>query len=438
MVGGLLLAGCADSAARPQVERAPTISGTAQVGNRLTALPGRWRNASSARFRYTWQRCDARGRGCAAIAGATGRRYTVAAADLGARLRVQVRATTSGGSASARSAVGPPATLAAALGPSAGRSRYVSPGGSDAGPGTSARPWRTLGHALGELEPGDRLLLDGGTYGDAAVLETDGTPAAPITVTAAPGERPVLTARLKISADFVRVAGLLFDGPEASVYISQSQHVEFSGNEIRNVDVSGIYVGDDEGRGSDHVHILRNRIHDNGSHANLDHGIYFGNGRHAVIANNILERNLAYGIKLGPGALGALATHNTIVANGRSGIIVSGDDEDVSTGNRVTNNLLADDAEWAIRTYWESAGVGTDNVALGNLASGHPEGDYTDEFGGIRYEGNRSGPPGFAGDRALAPDSQAVDAALARWAVADDFFGRPRQGRPDVGAVERG
>jgi hypothetical protein len=70
----------------------PTVSGTAQQGQPLTAAPGAWTNRPVS-FGYQWQRCDASGAACVAIPGATGQSYNVGAADTGATLRVAVTAS---------------------------------------------------------------------------------------------------------------------------------------------------------------------------------------------------------------------------------------------------------------------------------------------------------------------------------------------------------
>jgi len=49
----------------------PTIAGTPQAGQTLTASPGQWAGAPSS-FAYQWSRCDANGGNCAPIAGAVG------------------------------------------------------------------------------------------------------------------------------------------------------------------------------------------------------------------------------------------------------------------------------------------------------------------------------------------------------------------------------
>jgi hypothetical protein len=81
----------------------PTISGTAQAGQTLTASAGTWTD-SPTNYAYQWQRCDSTGASCAAIAGSTTGSYVLAAADVGATIRVRVTATNSGGAAAATSA----------------------------------------------------------------------------------------------------------------------------------------------------------------------------------------------------------------------------------------------------------------------------------------------------------------------------------------------
>ncbi|NTG07145.1 hypothetical protein [Rhizobium rhizogenes] len=76
----------------------PTISGTARVGQVLTASPGTWSGNPAPTFTYQWQR------GTTNISGATSATYTAVTADAGQTLRVVVTATNSQGNASANSA----------------------------------------------------------------------------------------------------------------------------------------------------------------------------------------------------------------------------------------------------------------------------------------------------------------------------------------------
>ena len=80
----------------------PSVSGTAQLGQTLTAANGSW-TGSPTSFAYRWRDCDASGNACVDIAGATGSTYLLVAADVGSTLRVVVTATNAGGSTAATS-----------------------------------------------------------------------------------------------------------------------------------------------------------------------------------------------------------------------------------------------------------------------------------------------------------------------------------------------
>jgi hypothetical protein len=83
---------------------APTISGSPQVGQTLTANNGTWTGAQPITYTYHWRRCDANGASCADISGATGKTYVLTSADQGATLRVRVTGRNARGSSSTTSA----------------------------------------------------------------------------------------------------------------------------------------------------------------------------------------------------------------------------------------------------------------------------------------------------------------------------------------------
>jgi len=102
----------------PTATSAPSIAGTPTVGATLTANAGSWSDPS-ATIAYQWQRCDAAGGSCTAIAGATGSSYTPTSDDAGSQLRVEVTAVNAAGTGVADSAaVGPVAQPAPPAAPS--------------------------------------------------------------------------------------------------------------------------------------------------------------------------------------------------------------------------------------------------------------------------------------------------------------------------------
>ncbi|MDP9308751.1 MAG: DNRLRE domain-containing protein [Actinomycetota bacterium] len=89
--------------APPSNTSPPSISGTAQNGQTLSASPGNWNGTPPIGFAYQWRRCDSGGGSCADISGASGQSYTLSSADVGSTIRVTVTGSNSGGSSSASS-----------------------------------------------------------------------------------------------------------------------------------------------------------------------------------------------------------------------------------------------------------------------------------------------------------------------------------------------
>ena len=133
----------------PAPTAAPTIAGSAQVAQTLSASQGSWSNSPTA-YAYQWLRCDTGGASCGSIGGATSSNYTAASADQGVTLAVQVTASNPTGASAATSAATPVVQAAGGGGGApathvcAGRSFYVDYGsGSDSNNGTAqGTPWK--------------------------------------------------------------------------------------------------------------------------------------------------------------------------------------------------------------------------------------------------------------------------------------------------------
>jgi hypothetical protein len=119
----------------------PTTSGTAAVGQTLTADNGTWQNSPTA-YQYRWLRCDRNGNGCGPIAGATQKTYTLVAADADRTMRVRVTAVNADGATDARSA-----------------QTQVVQQSTTAAPRNTARPSVT-----GDTTVGQELTADTGTW----------------------------------------------------------------------------------------------------------------------------------------------------------------------------------------------------------------------------------------------------------------------------------
>jgi hypothetical protein len=111
----------------------PTITGTAKVGQVLTAGDGTWTGAAGATFTYQWERKGALGV-WDAIPSASARSYTLTSSDEGLPVRVKVTATVGGSSQSAYS------DPSGAVAPAGGGSGGNGSGGGGGGGGGGGKP----------------------------------------------------------------------------------------------------------------------------------------------------------------------------------------------------------------------------------------------------------------------------------------------------------
>jgi hypothetical protein len=84
----------------PKNTTEPSISGTPQQGQTLTANAGDWSGSKPIQFSYRWRRCDDKGGDCSNTS-VTSQTYALGAADVGHTLRVLVTASNSAGSSAA-------------------------------------------------------------------------------------------------------------------------------------------------------------------------------------------------------------------------------------------------------------------------------------------------------------------------------------------------
>jgi Right handed beta helix region len=305
---------------------------------------------------------------------------------------------------------------------------------------------------MDSLRPGETAYVRAGVYGvggahDSLWWTRSGTRSNPITISGYPGDgsRVILTSRVKLEGAYLRLRHVVVDRGEK--YATErgadtsDVNVWLAGvgdalerSEVRNSKMSGIFV-----TGSDDK-VLANFIHDNGRDAELDHGIYLG-GRRAVVANNVVARNIAYGLQFWPSCEACVVTSNTFVHNGKSGVLVGGP----TSGARVANNVSAYNHGYGIRVFELS---GRDNRSDENLTFANRAGDYCIDpcGGGMKVSGVFTDDPLFQsrfGRKAvsyrLRNGSPGIDLGLPEYAPGHDFKGRrrPQGAASDMGAFER-
>jgi hypothetical protein len=91
------------AATKPANTAPPRIKGRTDVGSKLKVSLGAWTGSAPITYKEQWKSCNARGKRCKNIKGATKRAFTLSGKYIGHRLVVTVRASNSAGSAVASS-----------------------------------------------------------------------------------------------------------------------------------------------------------------------------------------------------------------------------------------------------------------------------------------------------------------------------------------------
>jgi hypothetical protein len=180
---------------------------------------------------------------------------------------------------------------------------YVSPTGNDGNSGTLAAPKRTMTHALSLANAGDTVWVRGGSYAERITFPGSGAPDAPITLSAYPGETPIID-----------LAGVVpAPGEQPIVRIVNKSHLVFQGFTLRNwvsssdsVIPEGILVAANSSGVVTNVRLLRNTISNIRQNdttpfnyqANA-HGIKIAGRSSSGVSHIIVEGNHVHHLKLG-------------------------------------------------------------------------------------------------------------------------------------------
>ena len=127
--------------------------------------------------------------------------------------------------------------------PCAGAQYYVSPDGSDDGPGTADQPWQTIDRANATLEPGDTAIFLPGEYAGTIAPTRSGSADAPIVYRSSeprqarlvPGEADDLV--VLDGREFITIDGFHLDGQRQARWVRASggDHLTISGCEMRSL-----------------------------------------------------------------------------------------------------------------------------------------------------------------------------------------------------------
>ena len=247
---------------------------------------------------------------------------------------------------------------------------YVSPTGDDAGPGSAAKPWRTLQYAVDSVHPGDTILVKAGTYIGCCVRHP-GRADAWCTLKAEPGAKVLVNAagpenshhdNIEVEMEG-RVPGYwIVDGFEVAdsirygISLRQSDYVTARNCTVHGSRVTGIVTSF-----SNHLTIENNECYANG-----EHGIYHANsGDYPIIRGNRSHDNHGCGIHMngdlnmgGKGQINhALVEKNVIWGNGRGG--GGGINCDGVSDSVIRNNLIFDNHASGITLYGIDAAEGS-------------------------------------------------------------------------------
>ena len=171
-------------------------------------------------------------------------------------------------------------------GTNAGATEYwIATDGADTNAGTEAAPFKTIGAGLTKVKPGVTLWVKAGTYPSAGTFEIgirySGTAAAPVTLQAAPGGRPVLDfssqARgmdalrgINLAGDFWHIKGLeLTKASDNCLAISGSNNI-IEDLIVHECGDTGIQITAPSDQATDQTRAANNQVLNCDSWGNLD------------------------------------------------------------------------------------------------------------------------------------------------------------------------
>jgi len=342
-------------------------------------------------------------------------------------------------------------------------------------------PGANVQAAVAQLQPGDTLTFQGGTYPCANCLDSmpGGTSSQRITLAAAPGaivtlklqssgnginfasqNRSYITFdRLRLDASGVGAAGLKITC-NGSDY---SHHIRLVNVELFGAGTQGILANAGQCNASNQGgnEVIDSDIHHNGSDQQFDHGLYFASSNN-LIENTKIHDNTGCGVHIYSSAGPPSASRNTVRRNqawGHTGscgvgILMGSGDENMAynnlvygnnggimvgnggNNNQVYNNTVVNNRQWCLRD--DNSGTKIRNT----ICSGNGNNGVTGGGSGAVVSDNFFSDPNFvgSGDYHLASGSSAIKAGADLSSIfTTDIEGKTRPaGKFDIGAYAVG
>jgi hypothetical protein len=150
---------------------------------------------------------------------------------------------------------------------------------------------QALYNAISDLEPGDKLLIEGGTYSFDFYTSVDlaGTASKPIWISAKEGESVIITRPddtqniLNLgttAAQFIALQGLTFTGGDHGVRLHHCENVWINKCTIHNVGGPGLTANSQD---TDSLYITENHIYNT---SGTGEGLYIGGNNGTIICSN--------------------------------------------------------------------------------------------------------------------------------------------------------
>jgi len=255
---------------------------------------------------------------------------------------------------------------------------YVANTGNDSLSGAVDQPWQTLQFAVDNINPGDTIVVRGGTYAGFRVGES-GTATAPKTIRADEGAKVLINApgsanrhqsNIEVELFGSTVTDWVIEGfevanaPRYGIDLRVTERIVVRNNDVHDSVSTGIFTAF-----SNSPMILDNRSASNG-----EHGVYHSNsGDRPVVRGNRLSNNFGSGIHMngdlsmqpGDGLISfAMIENNVIYENGRGG--GSAINLDGVMDSTIRNNLAYENHASGISLYAINGAAGSSRNRIQN------------------------------------------------------------------------